>query len=125
MDIQADFSCHIRLNNKTNVLFQMTSAPVKHGEWPDGQGQPPNEVEADKHVDIILKDKAGPGAEGSITYEFKLKTNPDTNINFTLNFKCPAFSDNFLGASTNHPELISINVHKYNEDGHPFYGKQS
>ncbi len=125
MDIQADYSCYIRVNNKTDVDFELIDTSVEHGEWP--ADQPPNTIEANSGVDIRLKDELGTsGSQGSVTYSFKLKKYPDTKITFKLEFYDPygVWYDNYLGGSTNHPELISINVHPYNKSGHPFYGKQ-
>ena len=126
MDTQAnDYSCYIRVNNKTDVDFGLTDTSVEYGEWP--QGQPPNTIEANSSVDLRLKDKSGPsGSEGSATYSLELKKYPDTKITFKLNFSDPysGWNDNFLGGSTNHPELISIHVHPYSKSGHPFYGEQ-
>ena len=125
MDIQADFSCYITLNNKTDVDFELIDTLVISGKWP--AGQPPNYVEANSDKQIVLNDPAGPsGSDGSVAYSFRLKNYPDTNITFRLNFADPYSSswDNTLSGSTNHPELVSINIHPYSKTGHPFYGKQ-
>ena len=124
MDIQADFSCYIRVNNKTDVDFELIDTSVKEGEWP--VGQPPNSIEASSDVDIHLKDESGPtGTDGSVTYRLELEKYPNTNITFKLEFRDPyaGWDENYVGGSTNHPELISINVHPYNNTGHPFNGR--
>lgn len=124
MDIQADYSCYITLNNKTDVDLELIDTLVVSGQWPEGQ--PPNTVEANSSVAIHLKDKFGAaGSEGSVAYSLKLEKYPDTKITFKLDFSDPysPWYDNFLGGSTNHPELISIHIHPYSKAGHPFNGK--
>lgn len=126
MDIQADYSCYITLNNKTDVDFELIDTLVVSGEWPDSQ--PPNTIDANSSVSITLKDKFGAtGSQGSVAYSLKFKKYPDTKITFKLEFYDPygPWYDNFLGGSTNHPDLISVNVHPYSKAGHPFNGKQS
>ncbi|KAL9612990.1 MAG: hypothetical protein Q9167_002467 [Letrouitia subvulpina] len=121
MDIQADYSCYITLNNKTDVDFELIDTLVVSGQWPDSQ--PPNTIDANSSVSITLNDKLGAaGSQGSVAYSLKLKKFPDTKITFKLDFSDPysPWNDNFLGGSTNHPELISINVHPYSKAGHPF-----
>ncbi|KAI4160368.1 MAG: hypothetical protein LQ342_005779 [Letrouitia transgressa] len=121
MDIQADYSCYITLNNKTDVDFELIDTLVVSGEWPDSQ--PPNTIDANSSVSITLKDKFGAtGSQGSVAYSLKFKKYPDTKITFKLEFYDPygPWYDNFLGGSTNHPDLISVNVHPYSKAGHPF-----
>ena len=124
MDIQADYGCYITVNNKTDVDFELIDTLVVSGEWPDGQ--PSNTIEASSDVQIHLKDKFGAsGSQGTAAYGLKLAKHPDTKITFKLDFTDPysGWDDNYLGGSSNHPELISIQIHKYSKIGHPFYGK--
>ena len=122
MDIQADYSCYIRINNKTDVDFGLEDTEVKEGKWPSGQ--PPNTINAHRPGDVHLADAWGDeGAIGSVTYGFQLK---GIDITVKIEFKDP-FSptrNNYLGGSSSHPEQVSIDVHPYSQEGHPFYGKQ-
>ena len=98
MEIQADYSCYIRLNNKTDVDFSLIDTLVVSGKWPEGQ--PANAIEANSSVDLRLKDPAGTtGAEGSVACSLELKKYPDMKITFKLDFYCTVWSvvRQFLG----------------------------
>ena len=123
MAVANDYSCTITINNKTSVDFGLNGFHASWGYFP--QEQPVNTCEADQTVQVVIKDKSGPaGSEGWVEYSLTLEKHPDVNVTFRLNFADPygGWNENYLRGSTNHPELLSVQIHNYNSTGHPFFG---
>jgi UDP-2,3-diacylglucosamine pyrophosphatase LpxH len=101
-----DFSCYVRIENRTNTPLTCEKSSNDFGDW---VVPPPKEIPPGSRADIWLQDRLGPaGSDGRVTY-----TDGTNNLDFA--FTCPTLSPNRVSASVSRrsprvtPSELAIN----------------